>query len=166
MSFDHKAYAFDWHSFSVEMMPWLSQALELSDYARLLSFIRQNVAVCTDPYEGKPLAPDWEETVDAKDVQILADYALTKYYAPSDDHGLGGMWIEIDESLPSDLKAALLGCAMDGFDPGRQGSYFVSPVDARRYAGLLHGVADKAVQAYARFLAGVANEGRGLYVTF
>lgn len=166
MSFDHKAYAFDWHSFSGEMLPWLTHALERNDCTRFRSFIQESMDACSDPYDGEPLAPDWEETVDVNDVQQLADFALTKYYEPSDDHGLSGIWIELDERLPSDLKLALLGRSIDGFDPSRQGSYFVKPDDAWRYASMLRGVADEAVQEYARFLARAASEGRGLYVTF
>ena len=77
MSFEHKAYAFDWHSFSGEMLPWLPQALQRNDCAKFLSFIRSNVAACSDPYEGEPLARDWEETVNVNVVQTLTSLSVT-----------------------------------------------------------------------------------------
>ena len=166
MSLDHKAYAFDWHSFAGEMLPWLAKALERNDCKRFVSFIHENVEVCSDPYEGQPLDRNWDETVDVTDVQQLADFALTKYYEPSDNHGLSGTWIELDESLPPDLKPALVGQSIVGFDPGRQGSYFLEPDEAKRYASVLQGAVDKAAHEYARFLARTASEGRGVYVTF
>jgi len=166
MSFDHKAFAFDWQAFQSEMLPWFKQALEADDCKKFQAFVARNLDDCRNPYEGEPLEEDWEETVDVTDVQQLADYALTKFYEPSDSHGLSDAWMELDESLAPEIKHALLGRAIEGFDPGRQGAYFLSPAEAKQSADLLQSVADREIREYARFLAQTAGEGRGVYVTF
>src|SRR6187455_1169828 len=112
MSFDHKAFAFDWMAFSNELLPWLSAALARVDRDTLAAFVDANVSVCRSPYDGQPLSLAWRGMLEANDVQELADFALTKYYDPTDDHGLSDGWMEIDEDLTPDVRTALLGQAI------------------------------------------------------
>jgi hypothetical protein len=166
MSFDHKAYSFDWQSFSEEVLPWFPGALARGDCHAFRSFIFKNQNFCRDPYEGEPLGAGWEKQIDLNDVQQLADFALTKYYDPSESRGLADSWMELSDGLPPDLRKCLLGDALEGFNPGLQGSYFLTPEEARRQAQMLEASSNMLVQEYRRFLEQAANTGKGAYITF
>lgn len=166
MSFDHKAFEFNWQAFSDEMLPWLSDALAADDCERLSAFLDANASACRNPYDGEPLSLDWRAMLEVGDVQELADFALTKYYDPTDDHGLSDAWMELDEALPADMRAALLGQAIAGFDPGRQGSYFLAPADAMKSGDLLQNAQVPCLREFASFVTQAARTGHGVYVTF
>lgn len=55
MSFDHKAFEFNWPAFSHEILPWLSDVLAADDREKLSTFIDTNVSACSSPYDGSPL---------------------------------------------------------------------------------------------------------------
>ena len=166
MSLDHKAYFFDWRSFSTEMLPWFRDALARSDCNSFYAFVLSNRDYCRSPYEGEPLGAGWEKEVDVNDLQQLADFALTKYYDPSQNRGLSAMWIELDDTLSPELKKTLTGFAIEGFDPGLQGSYFLTPEDARSYAKMLQTTSNVLAREYGQFLECAANGSRGVYITF
>jgi hypothetical protein len=166
MSFDHKAFAFDWVAFSNEMLPWLSGTLAIGDRNKLMAFVDANVPICRNPYDGEPLASSWREMLEAGDIQEIADFALTKYYNPTDNHGLGDSWAEFDEGLAADFRVALLGSPIPNFDPGRQGSYFVTPSDASKYAQVLRQSPIDSIKDYGGFLNNASIQGLGAYVTF
>src|SRR5690349_15161787 len=92
MSMEHKAFVFDWESFLQELSELLFSALVSDDTTRLKAWINSNVADLKDPYEGEPLTKDWEDTLDVKDAHQYGDFALTKYYDPARDIGLGHEW--------------------------------------------------------------------------
>lgn len=166
MSFDHKAFEFNWQPFSDEMLPWLNEALAADDCERLSAFVDASVSACRSPYDGEPLPLNWREMLEVGDVQELADFALTKYYDPTDDHGLSGAWMELDEALPADMRAALLGQAIAQFDPGRQGSYFLAPMDAMQSGKLLQNAQVPSLRDFGRFATEASRRGHGVYVTF
>ena len=104
----------------------MEQALAANDSAELEEFIDRYRAELKDPYEGKPLPEDWRETLGNRDVQEYGDFALTRFYDPNADCGLGCCWNEIDDALPEEDREVLLGLPFgprhNRFDPGRYGS--------------------------------------------
>ena len=171
MSFDHKAFAFDWGSFQAEMAGLLGQALRTGNAANLERFIDANLSGCASPYDGEKLDAGWRRSLGIAGLQEIADFALTKYYDPSDDHGLHEEWGEVESGLPESARYALLGTPFrEGsdavFDPGMMGSYFQSPEQVRASLVTLRAVDAKELESYVRFLASVVRETKGLYVTF
>jgi hypothetical protein len=176
MAMEHKAFVFDFRSFEKELRPILERALASNDSGELLRFIEDNRASLKDPYEGEPLDEDWRARAEAPDVQHWGDYALTKYYEPSDDLGLGPDW----EVLQSELLAKLgrdqtvlgrtVGPPASLFDPGRMGAYFQTEEDVTANLSELqrfhsNGAGDEA-NRLVEILRAAAARGRGLYITF
>jgi hypothetical protein len=170
MSFSHKAFAFSWQPFVEELAPLLTQALALVDTPALEAFIARHINACTSPYDGEPLSVQWRELLEVGTVQELADFALTKYYKPTQDFGLGEDWAEIEATLLEAQRAALLGTTVGAegklFDPGLQGSYFQSPKTVQQSVALLSQVQHAGVMEFSQHLRQLATSGKGLYVTF
>ena len=129
MSMEHKAFAFDWNAFQRDLAPILHDALSCDSVAALAAFIEHHRHSLTDPYEGQPLPKDWWSSMENRDVQEHGDFALTRYYSPTVDFGIGDSWIEFSSGFPSPqiLLGDLFGPADNRFDPGRMGSYFQTP---------------------------------------
>lgn len=170
MSFDHKAFEFDWHGFSNELAPLLHQVLAQDKAEELCRFIEDNLSHCSNPYDGEPLEAGWQSSLEAADVQAFADFALTRYYEPLRDFGLAGGWQDLAEALDQEQQAALLGEAFGPstrlFDPGRQGSYFQTPEQVNLSLHRLSGSEQEEIAAFRGRLALVAANGKGVYVTF
>ena len=171
MSFDHKAFAFEWASFQKEMAGVLGHALRTGDASNLERFVDANVSACASPYDGEKLDAGWRRSLGVAGLQEVADFALTKYYDPSDDHGLHEEWSEVESGLSESARLALLGTPFrEGsdavFDPGMMGSYFQSPEQVRASLATLRAVDAKELASYVRFLSTVVREAKGLYVTF
>jgi len=170
MSFDHKAFQFDWESFLSELALPMNQALAQDDAAPLRRFVEINRSQCSSPYDGEPLDLNWQALLEAGDVQEFADFALTKYYKPNDDFGIGGIWLELTDSLDPRQKHALLGqpfgLSNAPFDPGRQGSYFQTPAEVKQSLLDLSRSGKADIAVFHRNLVSVAANGKGLYVTF
>jgi hypothetical protein len=180
MSMSHKAFVFDHARFERELRERLLAALASDDARPLDAFINANREMLRDPYEGEPLSPDWRATFRPSDVQAYADFALTKYYDPSDDLGLGTDWQDANEALEQAGLGGdmLLGTALTtpdgalGFDPGRQGAYFQSEADVRHQLDRLATLAAREprppewLRAARDLLQTAATAHRGLYVTF
>ena len=139
--------------------------MNTDDGAELAEFIQQQRGRLTDPYNGDPLPEDWRALLESGDVQELANFALTRYYRVWDDHGVGGAWLGLRESLTERQSRALLGAPFgDGdrlFDPGRLGSYFQSPVITHQSLVALAGLAAEEVQPFRELLAECAARGSG-----
>jgi hypothetical protein len=120
---EHKAYAFDWTRFEFELHPLLVEALTTDETAKLEAFIDQHLVELTDPYEGEPLSTDWRDTLENRDVHEYGDYALTRYYDPADNWGIGYAWTQLSDELPEPAANAMLGFAIGPaknlFNPGR-----------------------------------------------
>jgi hypothetical protein len=170
VSFDHKAFAFDWDAFQRELAPSLRAALASGDTNALERFLDENVDACSSPDEGEPLVGEWRNSLATGGVQEIADIALTKFYDPSEDSGLRETWAEIESDLTADARRALLGSAFEvrgvAFDPGKMGSYFQSPGEVRVSHSVLDALGSADLAEFVAFLAVVARESKGLYVTF
>lgn len=174
MSMIHRAFVFDDRAFRAELHGILAQALRDGDVTALRAFIVGHADELSDPDDGAPLAPDWESRLAYRRAEHYGDIALTRYYRPDDDVGLGVAWQAIGELLAQHGlgEAIVLGRALDGFDPGKQGAYVQSPemVAAhlrtvgelvRRTPGLAAPLAP-----LRSMLEAAAEQALGLYVTF
>lgn len=171
MSFDHKAYAFDWDSFNAELLTILRLCLRHNETKSLKEFIVKNIEDLTDPYEGEPLDYTWENNLlENYDVQEYGDFALTKYYSVREHYGLADQWIEIEAQLSNLQKNALLGWPIgennNYFDPGRMGSYFQDLNSVQKSQEILDEVRIKELRGYKEFLQQCADYQKGIYVTF
>jgi hypothetical protein len=137
MTMEHKAFVFDTKAFDLEVRPVLERALSDGDTRGLVDFIRGNVDVLKDPYEGEPLNENWENSLQVRDPHQYGDFALTKYYDPRQDIGLGRDWEEVQSLLLAEIGTDLpilgrpIGPPNSLFDPGKMGSYFQSEADVR-----------------------------------
>jgi hypothetical protein len=170
MSMSQKAFVFDWANFQSELAPRLAKSLASDDAAPLVEFATAHLALLRDPDAGGSLDADWIERVDVRDVQVVADHVLTKYYDPADDGGVGDTWLKLDDELQGDARAALLGEPFGPpgrlFDPGRMGSYFQSEVAVPRSLRVLAALADPRLADFQSLLQRAVQSGKGLYVTF
>jgi len=170
MSFDHKAFEFEWESFSTELAPLLAASLSNNDTSRLHAFIKSNVASCASPYDGEPLSQEWESLLEVGGVQEMADFALTKYYSPLNNFGLSENWVSLEPLLNPEQKMALLGKpfgnASSLFDPGCQGSYFQTPAMVANSVSVLANSPSREICEYFCVLGTIAVKKKGLYVTF
>jgi len=166
MSFSHKAFAFDWSAFELELAPTLKLGLQRGDTKLLESFIEVHRKSLRDPYEGEPLPEDWRDLLEAGDVQELADFALTRYYLPSEDFGVGEEWSVFSEKVSEAERHAMLGSAFENFDPGRMGSYFQSSRAAAASLQALQNLGAGTAETFKTGLRKAVNSGLGIYVTF
>jgi len=137
VSMSHKAYAFDWSAFvRDELHNILLDALSSGNERGLIRYIEANRDYIKDPDRGGPLSGDWKDRLGNYDVHEYGDFALTRFYDPMEDSGLGNEWLAIDEHLSETDQAVLLGTPFGSprayFDPGRQGSYFQTPPEVVR----------------------------------
>src|SRR5258705_6753417 len=111
MSMPYKVYVFEYDRFYEELADILFRALTSNSEEELRSFIDQHFEILKHPYEGTPLESSWETEFAPISVQMLAEICLTKYFDPSDDHGLV-YWIGLDDvlnSIEEDLGEIILG---------------------------------------------------------
>jgi hypothetical protein len=98
------------------------------------------------------------------------DYALTKFYDPTDSYGLSDSWMSIGESLPPEAQHALLGIAVASgtkfFDPGKMGTYFQNPEQVRHSLTILENIEVDGLGDFKKLLRHCIKTGLGLYVTF
>lgn len=134
---EHKAFLFDYASFERELRSQLEQALANGNVAPLESFINANLRSLRDPYEGLPLGEDWRARIESEDAHQYGDLALTKYYLPTDDIGLGLGWERVQNLIAaarlavSPILGTIVGPQANPFDPAKLGSYFQSVKDSR-----------------------------------
>lgn len=179
MSFQHKAYIFDLDRFDAGLRPTLEELLRSNESAPLRQFIEQHLAELKDPYAGEPLEANWQELLETRDVQEYGDFALTLYYDPAADIGLGSGWLAVQELLVREAPAGtdltmgdVVGPANRPFDPGGMGSYFltneaaVSRLEAIRELSAARSDLREQLAALEELFATIVNSGRGAYVTF
>ena len=170
MAMSHKAYAFDWESFEVDLNLQLECALTEDDAAELEAFIDANRERMTDPYEGEPLPTNWRDALENRDVHEYGDYALTRFYDPADDCGIHEAWEEVVGQLPESAANALLGFPVGPperlFDPGRYGSYFQTPDQARDALAIIEPLGVPELVRFVELLERCVAQRRGVYVTF
>lgn len=180
MSIEHKAFIFDSNSFSRELKLLLESSLRSGDVDLVRTFIFSNKALLTDPYEGEPLDEDWEDMIEGKSVHQYGDFALTKYYSPKDDRGLGLEWESVQNIFTEDSELRFspvlglpLGAGSHFFDPGNMGSYFQSESEARESLDRVNKVEETvpgdlldSFEEFKSLLEQALNEKKGIYVTF
>jgi hypothetical protein len=179
MSMSHKAYAFDRSAFERDKLHGLLPgALSADDPAELARYIEAHRTELKDPYEGAPLPEDWQDMLGNRDVQEYGDFALTRFYDPAEDWGVGDAWMAIDRRLPEADQAALLGSPFGPlgayFDPGCLGSYFQTPpqvvasLDRVRRSPWpdLEDDPRESLKRFEALLARCTESGSGLYITF
>ncbi|HZV07177.1 MAG TPA: hypothetical protein VE999_18995 [Gemmataceae bacterium] len=170
MPMEHKAYAFDWSRFEIDLLPLLVKALTTNDTAELDRYIDRHLLELKDPYEGEPLAADWRDMLENRDVHQYGDFALTRYYDPADYWGIGYEWTRLDNELPEPAANAMLGFAIGPkenlFDPGKYGSYFQTPDRVAESLAVLQKVSCPELAGYLELLVRCVAEQRGVYVTF
>jgi hypothetical protein len=174
----HKAFVFDHARFERELRERLLTALTRDDPRPLEAFITAHREALRDPYEGNPLGSNWRDEFRPADVQAYADFALTMYYDPSDDIGLGSSWEKASQGIEqagldgSPLLGTALATAAVCFDPGRQGAYLQSESDVQYHLTQLSALEARTprrlqwLRAVQEMLQSAASERRGLYVTF
>lgn len=170
MSIEHKAFAFDWASFEQTLFPILTRALETGDVHELITFIDQNRAALTDPYEGMPLDDNWQNMLSNRDAHEYGDFALTMYYDPAAPCGLAYDWMALSDRLPARVNQALLGEVLgpehNRFDPGRMGSYFQRLEQVRTSLEILNGENIPEMDEFRSLLTRCAASNQGVYITF
>ena len=167
---EHRAFAFDWAAFEREFLPTLERSLAGNEGLEIREFITAQWRLLRDPYEGEPLPENWREAVEGGDLQLIADYAITKYYKPSEEFGLGLHWMRLETELPEEGRIALLGTPLGPqhrrFDPGRMGSYFQSWSQLHKSVAALEGLEIPILRQYRETLRSCMKRELGLYVTF
>jgi len=178
---EHRAFLFDLSSFSNELKHILESSLRSGDVGPLREFINNNQLSLTDPYEGEPISELWEDMISEPDAHQYGDVALTKYYSPLEDRGLGPDWEVVQELLInayqhlifSPILGQPIGPVDDPFDPGKMGSYFQSRNDANdsleKLAGVESRIPADIADRYAQFkelLKNAISQNKGIYVTF
>ena len=179
MSIEHKAFIFDYTEFSNELKPLLEQCLTSGEICLLKEFIITNKSYLRDPYEGEDLDGNWEDLIEDKDPHQYGDFALTKYYFPQNDRGLGVEWEDIKNAVDlnhkgvySPLLGVPLGVEEGYFDPGKTGSYFQSVDQVAKSLKILEIVQIKELEAmtildeFKKLLGEALSERKGIYVTF
>jgi hypothetical protein len=179
MSFQQKAYIFDLDRFNAGLRPLVEESLRTNDHAALRRFIAQHLDELKDPYAGEPLESNWEGLLETRDVQEYADFALTLYYDPSADIGLGNGWPALQELLVREAPAGtdltmgdVVGPPSRPFDPGGMGAFFLTNEAAvsrletlRELSGERTNLRDQIAPLLELF-ATIVDSGRGAYVTF
>ncbi|MBA3458803.1 MAG: hypothetical protein H0T46_02500 [Deltaproteobacteria bacterium] len=173
---EHKAFVFDYESFERELLPCLEDALATGDTSHLKSFINVNLDALRDPYEGEPLGANWASLIEIEDAHQYGDFALTKYYSPTADIGLGSAWERVPDLATSSSRteSPILGTTIgppnNPFDAGKMGSYFQSAKRVRENYEALLELAKKAgspeLDTAVKMLEVAAKRNEGLYVTF
>lgn len=163
-------FIFDWLKFQHELLPTLRLALQRNDSEHLVAFIEMHIEVIKDPYEGEPLPQDWRSLISIGDVQELGDFALTRYYQPTEDFGLSEEWGYLSERLSAIENTALLGASLaeagTAFDPGRMGAYFQRPEGVGLSLQVLQKAGQQSLEPFMTGLSRAAALNKGLYVTF
>ncbi|WP_146259908.1 hypothetical protein [Pseudomonas sp. URMO17WK12:I2] len=180
MSLEHKAFVFDFYRFRGELKPILESSLRSGDTHSLFEFIVANKDILVDPYQGEALDESWEDMIEERDAHQYGDFALTKYYSPLEDQGLGVEWEGLQELMPHSANVSFspfLGAPIvvgeEIFDPGKMGAYFQSESEVVESLSVLTAfesvVPKNYIDGFVRFkclLERAIDEGRGIYITF
>jgi hypothetical protein len=176
MTMQHRAFLFDFVGFQSELAGILEAALQSGSAAALIRFVDERRSSLRDPYEGEPLPDDWQHLVDSMDPQQVGDVALTRYYNPQDDRGLGPAWEAAADSVEriatslgySPVLGRTIGPPGRHFDPGKMGAYVLSPADVEN---ALDAIASSAiptgrVDSLVQLLTDAKTQSLGVFVTF
>ena len=113
--------------------------------------------------------------IETHDAHQYGDFALTRYYDPSKDIGLGSSWQAIQDVVRSDrsispILGSVVGSSDDPFDPGKMGAYFQSNEQVHESLEYLLQLAQEKppeeIDEAVELMEQVAQSQKGLYVTF
>ncbi|MFB9235271.1 hypothetical protein ACFFWC_06925 [Plantactinospora siamensis] len=180
METEHRAFSFDFDGFMANLAPVLQRSLETGDAGALTRFIEANLDRLRSPYPGIAVPTPWPAMFeDEPAVHDLGDFALTRYYRPNDDLGLGSGWAEVYNVAADEVETdtdelifgAWFGPEHNRFNPGRIGSFIRLWETVRRQreitaARIRSGAYSDAVVALDRMLSAAGEQKQGLYVTF
>ena len=177
MSMEHKAFVFDYERFATDLCPLLEKSLRRGAIDELRAFIERHHDKLVDPYEGQPLGGDWEGSIPSPDPHQYGDFALTLYYDPRADIGLGCAWEAAQKAIArhgGPVVAVLgspVGPSSEPFDPGKMGAYFQSSGGVRKRlaelrALLRNGIYDDNCRKVIEMLEAAERARKGLYLTF
>lgn len=176
MTMEHRAFLFDFVGFQRELAGILEAALRSESPSALVRFVDENRSSLRDPYEGEPLPDDWQHLVDSTDPQQVGDLALTKFYNPKDDRGLGPAWEASAASVEriatslgfSPVLGRTIGPAGRQFDPGKMGAYFLSPTDVEHALDAIASstISTDEIDSLVRLLMDAKAQAFGIFVTF
>ena len=115
--------------------------------------------------------------IETPDPHQYGDFALTKYFDPTADIGLGAAWEELQDLFAnnstlteSPILGSTIGPTEEPFDPSKMGSYFQSARQARENCKYLLGLAineqTEDLQRAIQMLNEAVVAEKGLYITF
>lgn len=174
---EHKAFLFDYDAFASELAPVLQAALQSDDCEDLVAFVDTHLPHLRHPNEYHTLGEDWRNDLSEVDVQAIGDLALTKYYDPRQDFGLGEAWDDLWDFLEAySLQEVMLGKTFGSggvmFCPGSIGSYFQSPDHITENLKILEELyqdnleIEDELDEIGNLFQRAARARKGLYVTF
>ena len=176
---DYKAFIFDYNAFVEELADILENALVTNENHKLIAFIEKNLSYLKDPDEGEPLDYSWKEMIEIGDISEYGDFAITKYYNPKCDIGIGYDWERLDDLLLKELNVDIspllgtpFGSSGNYFDPGKQGSYFQSLEKVKNNLELLDSLSKQkldnlpGIAILNKMLSDASVLEKGLYITF
>ncbi|WP_335152798.1 hypothetical protein [Nostoc sp.] len=179
MSMEHKAFVFDYDTFLQELADILVNALVINQSKDLITFIENNFSYLKYPDEGEPLDSFWKETIDTNDISQYGDFAITKYYNPQCDIGLGYDWLPLYDMLLNEMDKDIspllgknFGIPGNYFNPGKMGSYFQSLEQVKNNFELLSLLLNEKKEylpnlaLLIKMLANALDLDKGLYITF
>jgi hypothetical protein len=168
---------FDCDGYERELRPILDESLRGGSLEPLRAFIQRHREALKNPHDGQPLAEDWESRLGSRDAHQYGDLAMTRFYEPSSNVGLGEEWDATEDVLTgvgvrgAILLGKLIGPRENLFDPREfQVCYLQSArmvqENSRRLEELLRRRLDlEATLAQAvRLFEPAAEIGRGLYI--
>lgn len=179
MTMNHQAFVFDYNAFIKELSNVLENALRTNESHELIEFIEKNISSLKDPIEGDTLDLHWRKTIDTEDISQYGDLAITKYYEPKRNIGMGYEWMLLSDLLlekftrdDSLLLGMPFGPSENYFNPGLMGSYFQSPEQVQWNAEILKTFSKEQLELFPQlvllkrmFLQALALK-KGLYITF
>ena len=168
---EHKAYLIDDIGFEKGLRPIFRMADSREKRQQLESFCDTNASLIKSPYDGIDVGDGWRSVQETETILELADIALTAFYDPADDIGLGYEYSEISERLKPVVAKLGFSPALgnpiefgsDLFDPGFSGSYIMPCSDVVESVDALM---SSNFDALFQMLRKAKNQNRGLYVTF
>jgi hypothetical protein len=168
MCLNHKAFAFDWCAFQRHLAPILYDALSSNSISELTGFIEHHHSELNDPHFGHPLPEDWQSCMKNCDAQVYGEYALTLYYSPTNDFGVGDSWrsFSTDSDLQNAMRGEPFGPLHNHFDPSGLGSYFQTPDDFVSSLRILTRHRKNELIRFIDLIERCGVEGLGIYVTF
>lgn len=181
MSMEHKAFVFDFEAFVQQLSNTLEKASLNNTNKNIISFINNNIVLLKHPDEGGAIDDYWEEILEEiKDVHNYGDIAITKFYDPDKDIGLGYDWQDIENILSCELLVdpgdIILGQKFgpidNRFNPGRISSSFQSLEQVKLNMQLLQNLVEQkpklsiALADLLSMLQKAIDSQTGLYITF